>query len=344
MADISFDKNLFTAKVAAKSLKVGDILNHDVYLTNGALLATAGTELTESKIQKLVQLGDRIVTLDLTKVYQKGVSVSKALFKDAAEEKPIKQIAVEVLLEPFIEEVKREKNIAKLLGRLQCKDEYTFQHTVKIGILSMVLGGWMGLSESELYRLAMAGTLHDIGKSKIDLNILNKPGPLTNTEFAVMKMHTVYGYDIVNNSDDYDESIKLAVLQHHERTDGNGYPYGLTKDQIHLFARIVAVVDIYHAMTSTRVYSKKRNPFLVLEHLQNNLTSLDTEVVLTFVNNMLSALQGCKILLSNDLVGDIIFVDKNCLSKPLVKIKDTRCVINLMHEKNVEIVDVVHED
>ncbi len=344
MSENTFDKNLFTAKVTAKNLKVGDVLSHDVYLTNGALLVKAGTELDESKIKKFIQLGDRIVTLDLSKVYQKGILASKVLFAEAAKGRPVKQKEVQDLLNPFIEEVKREENIAKLLSRLQCKDEYTFQHTVKIGILSMVLGGWLGLSEDELRKIAIAGTLHDIGKSKIALDILNKPGPLTKIEFAVMKMHTVYGYDILNNSDNYDESIMLAVLQHHERMDGQGYPHRLKKEEINLFARIVAIVDIYHAMTTTRVYSRKRNPFLVLEHLQNNLNSLDTEIVLTFIDNKLSALQGCKVLLNNGLVGDIIFVDKNYLGAPLIKIKDTKCIIDLKEKKNIEIVDVIHED
>ncbi|MBZ4653070.1 MAG: hypothetical protein JG781_408 [Peptococcaceae bacterium] len=260
--------------------------------------------------------------------------------KKAADGRPVLAEEVNEMLEPFIQEANREKNTARLLLQLQSQDEYTFQHTINIGILAMVIGKWMKYSEQESARLALAGTLHDIGKSKIPLHILNKPGPLTRVEFEIMKKHTILGYELLN-SWGYEENIKLAVLQHHEREDGKGYPYRLKGEKIHPFAKIVAVSDIYHAMTSKRVYKGKISPFLVLDHLQKNIDNLNSEIVLTFIEHMLQYLQSCKAVLNDGRIGDIVHVNRNNIGFPLVKISDSSTVIDLNKRRDIQIVDIV---
>jgi HD-GYP domain-containing protein (c-di-GMP phosphodiesterase class II) len=242
----------------------------------------------------------------------------------------------------FIDEVKRTANIVSLLASLQYKDEYTFQHTVQIGILAAVLGQWLGMDEHESNKLAIAGTLHDIGKCRIPLKILNKPGPLSEEEFDLMKLHSIYGYKILSRSGGYDNDILQAVLQHHERMDGSGYPDGIKKEDINYFAKIIAVVDIYHAMTTTRVYRKKKCPYIVLEHLKKSINGLDSGIVLKFIDNMINMLRENKVRLSNDSVGDVIYVDKECLSRPIVKVCDSNLIIDLKEKKNIEIVDLIY--
>lgn len=342
MKRLPFDAALYTKKIAAKNLKAGDILAYDVYLKNGLLVAPAGIELNENQIRKLLQLGEKAVTLDLRQVYKKGVQASRKLFSEARDNKPITARSVDELIRPFQEELKRETNIARLLYSLQSKDEYTFQHTINIGMISMALGRWLGYSGNELHDLTVAGTLHDIGKSKVPNEVLNKPASLNAKEMSIIRNHPIEGYEIVKKSSGFSEAVGLAVLQHHERMDGKGYPFKLPGDKVHVFARIVAVADIYHAMTTTRVYKNKVNPFLALEQLQQSIAALDPQITLTFIEKMLATLQGCQVILSNKQRGDIIYVDRQHLAYPLVKIQDNNTLVDLRQRKDLSIADMVY--
>lgn len=337
-----FDKELYTKKVSIKKLKVGDILADDVYLKHGTLVAKAGVGLTEINLESLRLMGDSVVTLDQRKLYIRGIAASKNIMKKASEDQPIPKNEVNDLMKPFMDEVKREKNIFSLLEQLHTKDDYTFQHTINIGILAYIFGGWYGIKGEELHRLAIAGTLHDIGKSKIPLEILNKPGPLTQNESVVMKQHSVLGYEILGLGGGYEQDIKLAALQHHEREDGSGYPLHLTGERIHIFAKIVAVADIYHAMTTDRVYRNKVNPYVVLEHLQRNMQHLDVKITSLVIQKMLNYLQGCTVVLSNGATGDVIYIDKEYLAYPLIKTTDNN-FIDLRKNKDISILEVVYE-
>jgi len=338
----SFDKELYTKRVSVKNLKVGDILAHDIYLRQGTLVIKAGVEITEKHLESLRKMGDRVVTLDQRKLYVRGITASKSLMKKAAENKVIPKQEVNDLMQPFIEEVKREKNIFSLLEQLQTKDEYTFQHTINIGVLSYIFGDWYGLKGEDLHQLVIAGTLHDIGKSKIPLEILNKPGPLTDEEYEIMKQHTVYGYEVLQRGGGYEKDVMLAVLQHHERENGDGYPLGLKGNQIHLFAKIVAVADVYHAMTSDRVYRRKVNPYTVLEHLKKNIYDLDVKIIQVVINKMLAYLQGCRVVLNNGIRGDVVYIDKEDLARPLVKVSN-ETLIDLKEHPGLKIVEVVYD-
>lgn len=337
-----FDKELYTKNICVRDLKVGDILAQDVYLRQGTLVAKAGIELNQSHIDRMKQMSNRIVTLDQRKLYIRGISASKNLMKQANTSKSIEKKEVFELIEPFIEEVKREKNLFALLEQLETKDEYTFQHTINIGILSYIIGDWYGLKGDELHRLSVAGTLHDIGKSKIPPGILNKPGPLSNQEFYIMKKHPEYGVEILSRSGQYEEDIILGVLQHHEREDGSGYPYGLKREKIHTFAKIIAVADIYHAMTTDRCYRLRTNPYHVLSHLKKNIYNLDVEITHLVINKMLTYLQGGKVVLSNGKSGDVIYIDQEEIALPLVKTVDGEFV-DLKKNQGISIIDVIYD-
>lgn len=332
---------LYTKKLAVHCLKPGDVLAHDVYLQKGALVVKAGTELTDLQIDRLKKMGSSVVTLDLRKVYFKGILATKMLIKDASLGKPIEKKQVEAIMDPFIQEVNREKNVVNLLSRLQSKDEYTFQHSINIGVLAMVIGKWMGIEGSDLRKLTLAGTLHDIGKGRVPNYILNKPGPLDAKEFEIMKMHSSFGKEILEESCDYDDVIKTAVLQHHERENGSGYPNGLKRKDIHLFAKIIAIADVYHAMTTDRVYKKKTHPFAVLEHLRRNIDSLNSEIVFVFVEKMLNCLYGTRVLLSNGLTGKVVYIDKEYIAAPVIKLDEKNAFINLKTRNDIAITDIM---
>jgi putative nucleotidyltransferase with HDIG domain len=164
------------------------------------------------------------------------------------------------LVENFIESVFRNENAAVTLFKLRGFDEYTYTHSLNVSLLAVLLGKHLGLDKPTLLKLGLAGMYHDVGKARIPEAVLNKPGKLTEAEFNTMKAHPLEGYKVMVNQPDLDPEILRAVVEHHERFDGTGYPRGLTGEQIGRFSRIISVVDVYDALTSKRVYKGAMAP------------------------------------------------------------------------------------
>lgn len=158
------------------------------------------------------------------------------------------------LVESIVESVVRTPNALALLTGLKHRDEYTAQHCVNVAILCVVFGRHLGLPPAELELLGLAGLLHDVGKMRVPLEILNKPGRLTADELAIMQQHPEIGADILSEATDLPRAVIEAAQLHHERADGTGYPFGMTGDRLSRTTMIVAIVDVYDAVTSDRVY------------------------------------------------------------------------------------------
>lgn len=179
------------------------------------------------------------------------------------------------------------------------------------------------MSEEEGKLLTVAGVLHDVGKTKVDPVVLNKEGKLTNEEYEIVKKHSYLGYKMVEKSD-LPEEIKSAVLMHHEKIDGSGYPMGLKGDKISKFAKIVCICDIYDAMTSNRVYRDKICPFDVIRSFEkSSLGVLDTEYLLIFLQNIAYTYVGSMVELSDGRTAEVVFINSANLSMPIVKCDDS---------------------
>ena len=149
-------------------------------------------------------------------------------------------------------------------------DDLTYVHSINVALISRVIGKWMGLSPEECDTLTICGLLHDIGKVMIPIEIITKPSRLSPTEYALIQTHTIHGYNLLEKIE-LDERIKLAALQHHERCDGKGYPNKLRYNEINQFSRIVAIADVYDAMTSNRCYRKSLGFDVCYDEIEKNL-------------------------------------------------------------------------
>ena len=219
-------------------------------------------------------------------------------------------------------------------------DEYLTRHCVNVALLSSMLGKWLNLPEKDLTLLTYSAFLHDIGKTIVNPTTLNKPSKLTQSEFEEIKRHPIYSYELIRNIVDLDKSVSLGVLMHHERLDGSGYPLGLNEDKISIFAKIIGITDTFDAMTSDKVYSKKQNPFKVLELMRNECIGLlDYTYLNTFIKHMSNYYTGEMIKLSNGSIGKIIQIDLNNISKPLISVDSD--FIDLIKEKDLFIVELV---
>ncbi|MFS0781488.1 HD-GYP domain-containing protein [Bacillus sp. 1P06AnD] len=221
---------------------------------------------------------------------------------------PIEEIKKEII--PVLEEVTDIPHVYHLFKELHSKDEYTYRHNICVGVIAGLIGKWLGMEGQKLQDLELAGLLHDIGKTKIPGYILTKPGKLTEHEYAEMKKHTVYGYQLIKKSEELPEEIALVALQHHERENGSGFPFRLTGAKIHPFAKIIAVADVFHALSSERVYKPAFPFYQVIAQMNDGmLGQFDPTVLTIFIHNMMATLVGKNVDLSNGKSGRIIMND-----------------------------------
>lgn len=209
-----------------------------------------------------------------------------------------------------------------MLHNMRSYDDMTYVHSMSVSIICNIMGKWLGLSVEDLRVLTLAGLLHDIGKIAIPEQIIKKPSKLTNDEYNIVKKHTVEGYKILKSLP-IDERIKDAALLHHERCDGTGYPLGVPGTKVSEFAKIVSIADVYDAMTAARVYRGPMCPFKVIAIFEDEgLQKYDSKYILTFLENVGQTYLNNRVRLNDGREGDIVLINSNAVSRPLIKLID----------------------
>lgn len=220
------------------------------------------------------------------------------------------------------------------------ESDYSLHKSVVTALTAYHIAKASGQPQKDWMPIALAGLLMDIGNQKVDRNILNKKDKLTTYEMEEVKKHTEYGYQILSNQTALNSGVKLAALQHHERVDGTGYPLMLSGDQIHIYAKICAIADIYHAMTLNKVYRKAVSPYLVMEQIQSDaFGKLDPVLVTVFIESLTKFNVGTKVKLSDGRVGEIVFVERLQPTRPWVNVESQ--IVNLSIERKYHIVEVI---
>lgn len=272
--------------------------------------------------------------------FNKAVAALKNLLVGVEGGQNIPVMEVREVIAPLLRQVQDQPEILFTLNSMSRVDSYAYEHSIAVGLISYMIAKWMKIPEREWMQIALAGTLLDVGKTRIDRRILQKPDKLTRDEFEEMKKHTVYGYQIIKASPGLNEGVALAALQHHEREDGSGYPLGLTGNRLHLYSKIVAVADVYHAMCSDRVYQRAIPSYLVTEQLlRESFGKLDPYIVLTFVNGITRLAVGTIVELSDGSIGKVVFTDRSQPTRPMVETGGR--IINLAESRHLSIVKVI---
>ncbi|HEU4965670.1 MAG TPA: HD domain-containing phosphohydrolase, partial [Bacilli bacterium] len=261
--------------VATGTLQAGAILGKPIYMSNGNVLLAAGKELSPAMIQRLIDLG-------ITQVYIQDPRTDDLIVQEAVSDetrnRAVKQVyssfsqmiesrkwkrtvanprlgrEFRQAFEDILYDLQANKQAMIHLSNIYSTDNYLYSHSVNVGIYSAALGMALGLKRDELIDLGIGAMLHDIGKTQIPMEILMKPGKLTDEEYETMKDHSSLGYLMLKDQPDIPLLSAHCALQHHERLDGTGYPRGLKDSEIHLYGQIVGIADVYDALTTNRVY------------------------------------------------------------------------------------------
>jgi putative nucleotidyltransferase with HDIG domain len=270
--------------------------------------------------------------------YEQDVHTIKKTLTDISSGKRLNREITDQIVHTMVGRPQQNRHMVDAVMQVRRIDEYTYYHCMNVAMLSMTIARWMNFDDAMVRRCTEAGLLHDVGKARIPVEIINKPGKLTDSEFEEMKRHSEYGYMIVTQDRRIDHNVAVAILTHHEKMDGSGYPLGLTGDKINQIARIVAVADIFDAMTANRVYKYKDTPFKVFELMQHNsLGVLDPLVLNAFLSNMTHYYIGSKVRLSTGETAEVVFMNRLDFSRPVVMVGDR--FIDLAVTKSVSIVE-----
>ncbi|MCC3378509.1 HD-GYP domain-containing protein [Paenibacillus farraposensis] len=231
-------------------------------------------------------------------------------------------------------------NVMTFAPRSMGEVDYIFHNAVLTSLTSYSIAQWIGLPQKDWMQVAFAGLLHDIGNAKMDPSILYKSSALTKEEQEEIHRHASLGYQLLRNVKAINEGVRLAALQHHEKVDGTGYPLRLKGEQIHIYSKIVAVADVFHAMTLEKTYRPAQSPYLVLEQIKSeSFGKLDPNVVQVFIHKLTQFNNGTKVRLNDNRTGEIIFADRDYPTRPLVQVDGE--IINLMLERELYIECIV---
>lgn len=319
--------------VSVSQLTAGGVLARPVYGEEGRILLSKGTELKDSYIVKLenmkipfVYLEDELVKdvevediIDdrtrinagqLTRdIMQKVIQGGKFELKD-----------VQVAVDKIIDDVLAAKGLINLIDA-RTNESYLFGHSVNVSVLAIMCGKAFGFNQLELKHLGLGAFLHDLGMGKLDKKLLVKEGNLTQEEMGQIKGHPMVGFNELRNYRDLSLLASHCALQHHERWDGSGYPRGIKGAEIHLYARIVAVADVFDALVSERPYRQRMQPYEAVEFIQVHANSyFDPEVVEKFLTNIAVYPIGSLVKLNTGEKGVVVDVNKSFPSRPVVKL------------------------
>jgi HD-GYP domain-containing protein (c-di-GMP phosphodiesterase class II) len=305
---------------------------------SGEILLRAGIALTASFVRRVQEL--QHAGLYIQDAFSEGIEIKDVITDELRLNvtKEVGRLMVEVgtgqsadfnsrlkmlsaLLEQIISEIMSADDPIINLIDLKDFDQYTYQHSVNICVLSCVVGTAMGLTRNQLYDLALAGILHDIGKMFIDKDILNKPGSLTPAEYEHIKSHAKLGYECVRRNDHLPHTVTVAIHQHHEKHNGEGYPNGTAGDEIILNSQIISVIDVYDALTSKRPYRDPILPSEAYEYISGNSgQSFNPAVVDVFLRKVAPFPLGVHVQLSNGQSGIVFKNYGDMLTRPLIKL------------------------
>ncbi|MFB1081507.1 HD-GYP domain-containing protein [Jeotgalibacillus sp. JSM ZJ347] len=278
----------------------------------------------------------------LQKQYMELIHYYKDVFNNWQSGGKVDIVALKSRLMPLLRQAAKDENIIyQLHGWSQAK-YYIAHHSVSTAIISYLLAKKAGYDQGGCIQLAVSGILTDTGMAKMPMSILKKSGALTQDEAKEIRKHPLYSYQYVMDSPLLRNEMKAAILQHHERLDGSGYPKGSRGKEISKSSQVLALADVFHAMTSARLYRAKKSPFKALELIWEDEMGKFDIALLRALQEMVGGLAtGTRVILSDDRPAEVIFTQPQHLLRPMVKLADSGEMIDLTKERKLYIEQVI---
>lgn len=335
--------------VATIALQEGMVLAEDV-TNQGKTILKKGCTIDKLSIQKLQAFHIMGVSImepsDYAKTFFEKLRLSKE-FKQFEKDYMANLVAYKVAVDSFIYKkvpfrtddlLQICKNLIKnsmtdkfllsyLYLLLPTEDNLTYAHGLNVALICNTFAKWLNLNEEDTKTLILCGFTFDIGKFILPQDIIWKPSKLNKMEFDLIKTHAFHGYHLLSKCSDLNDHIKMAALMHHERCDGTGYPQELKADQIDPFAKMIAILDVYEAMTSARSYREPLCPYKVISIFESDsFQKYDIKYIFCFLSHVANDLIGNRVSLNTGDEGVVIMNNQHNLSRPIIKMDDNSIV------------------
>lgn len=357
-------------KVKVSQLQKGSILKNDVLGPSQNPIIPANTAINETHIEILkaflideveVETTSSFTTketprketqqfnalsnfrnINFDKLYIKAVNLYKTEFQLWQTGLPVNIAHIRSFMIPLLKEALKNKNIVRTIHQLSNKEEYFYHHPIAVGVISSWIAKEQGYDEGQCLQVAIAGCLADCGMAKINESLYKNTRALTPNEWNEIKKHPLYSYQMVKDIPLLKKESKIAILQHHERLDGTGYPIGESGRKIQPLSQIIAIADTYHAMTTDRLFKEKTSPYKTLQMMEEDeFGKFDFSILNTLTTLIASLPVGTKVKLSDGQTGEIYFTKPHALTRPLVKVQGAREIIDLETNRQIYIESVL---
>ncbi|MFB6467523.1 HD-GYP domain-containing protein [Cytobacillus sp. Hz8] len=343
--------------VETASVQSGTILAKTIYNEKGQVLVSEDVELKAQIIERLISLG-------ITYLYIKDKHTDDIIYKNSISDKLRKESLQTIegtftqfqkeskmetafviekstkqlknIIRQLLDEIKNNGDLLSLLTDIFSYDQYTFTHSFHVTLYSLAIGLELKLSPKELEILGLGAILHDIGKMNVPSEILLKPGKLTKSEFEVVKKHSEDGFQILRNVTTIPLLVAHCAYQHHERINGSGYPRGISGKEIHRYGKIIAVADVFDAVTSNRIYRRAMLPHAGLEILYSGVGNLfETHIVEAFRRSVAIYPVGLTVELNDGRKGVVSKQNVGLSDRPIIRILEEKGRVVKPYELNL---------
>lgn len=340
-----------------KRVEAGMALAQDILDGQGVMLLGRHQILNQEQIENLDKMGypglyiddkfsEEIEIAEVIKpfIHSKSLEIVHHLFVDRMEEEDVSEQEWQIreAVMQVVDSLLENEEVMYNMMSLKNYDDYTYFHSVNVGILSAVIGAHYGMDEYELRILTTAALLHDIGKKFLEIDILNARRALTEEERRIVLQHPKLGYEFLRDNFDFAPEVYLGVLEHHECYNGEGYPMRKSGDEISIYGRIIKLADVYDAMISKRPYRDPMPPADVIEYIMAmNGSEFDPKLVEVFLRWVAVYPAGCEVELSDGRMAVVKHNYQGFVLRPIVKVCDTGEIIDLKNDKEARSITIV---
>ncbi|WP_230200207.1 HD-GYP domain-containing protein [Bacillus niameyensis] len=361
---------MINVKVKVEELKEGSVLLKDVMGSTSSPIIPANTVLTEEHLNVLraflikeVEVGNRLNSgkpfeemktntdtykgngedLSFLELYSSAVTQYKKEFQSWRSGSAINISKIRSFLIPLFKKSHENKDWLQRIDQFSNKQDYLYHHAIAVSLIASFIAKEMGYDNGQCLQIAMAGCLADCGMSKIDEGTIISTRSLRDHEWNEIKKHPIYSYQMLKDISLLKPESKLAIVQHHERLDGTGYPLGESGAKIQMQSQMIAIADIYHAMTANRLYMNKRSPFKTLQMMkEDQFGKLHISILQVLISAIAELPVGTNVILSDGRVGEIIFNKPNAKTRPLIKIKENNEMVDLEKHRQLYVQQVMN--
>ncbi|MFJ7981873.1 HD-GYP domain-containing protein [Lysinibacillus xylanilyticus] len=343
-----------TIHVPISELRVGKVISEDIFANTRYPIIFKNTMISHEhlqvffafnisrvpvykdgkEVQSEIKEAELVVQIEaiptFKRIYDNSIEQFKKEFKNWEAGAKVDITKARKIILPLLEMVLEDRTIIFDLNEYSNPKDYLYHHCVATALISSVIAQKLGYDKGITIQVAIGGLLADCGMAKVHPRIRDKKTTLTEQEFAEIYKHPIYSYNMVKDLTILKDTMKEAIFQHHERLNGSGYPKGEKIANISTFAQIIAVADVFHAMTCERLYRTKQSSFKVIEMInESEFGKFDIKVVRALIDIVADLPIGTIVELSNLEQGEVMFINKFAPTRPLIKLSDSGEIFDL---------------